>query len=309
MKKVLIAVCLLFSCIVAHAQRDLMLSQQFFSRLNFNPAATGNSDDIDLFLLGRWQWTNVKDSPKSGVFNMSDYVEKIRSGLGFTMTYDDLGVSNSTYICKAAYAYHVNLNESMLLSMGLSAGALYHHWAGTEHKLLDPEEFGQATFPNEDTHVYPDFDLGFELATPKIMFGGSVSHITYNEEDVSTAKPGRQFYAYVRGLIGVGENLDLAPAFVYTHRNKVDRLELNCTAFINRMFWGGITYRPDIHAGFSSNDVTFTVGVDYNKFRFGYAFEWGLGDVSKVSSNSHELLLSYRIAKARKEKYVRFMED
>ena len=310
MKKFFIAVCLLVSCVAANAQRDLMLSQQFFSRLNFNPAATGNSDDIDLFLLGRWQWTNVEDSPKSGIFNVSDYVDDIRSGLGFTMTYDDLGISNRTYIAKAAYAYHVNLNESMLLSMGLSAGVLYHYWSGANHTLIDPEEYGSAQFPAEaDKHVYPDFDLGFELCTPKLMFGGSVAHLIYNEEDVTTAKPGRQFYTYVRGLFGVGESIDLAPAFVYTHRNKVDKLELNCTAFINRMFWGGVTYRPDVHAKWSSNDLTFNVGIEYKKFRFGYAFEWGLGDVSELSNNSHEILLSYRITKARKEKYVRFMED
>lgn len=309
MKKILIAVCLLLTSFAANAQRDLMLSQQFFSRLNFNPAATGNSDDIDMFLIGRWQWTNVEDCPKSGVFNISDYVDGIRSGLGFTMTYDDLGISNRTYIAKAAYAYHVNLNESMLLSMGLSAGMLYHRWAGSEHILAEPEEYGMSSFPENDIHTYPDMDLGFELAMPKLMFGGSVSHLLFNEEDVTTGKPGRTFYSYVRSLFPVGETIDLAPAFVYTHRNKVDRLELNCQLFYNRMFWGGITYRPDVHAGWSSNDVTFNVGIEYNKFRFGYAFEWGLGDVGKLSNNSHEILLSLRLPKNKKEKYVRFLED
>ena len=309
MKKLFIAVCLLLSSVAANAQRDLMLSQQFFSRLNVNPAATGNSDDIDLFMLGRWQWTNVEDSPKSGVFNASDYFEGLRSGIGFTMMYDDLGISNRTFITKAAYAYHVNLNESLLLSMGLSAGVLYHRWAGSDHTLLDPEEYGMTTFPEDDNHVYPDFDLGFELASPKLLVGGSISHLTYNEEDVTTAKPGRHFYTYVRGLFAAGPSLDLAPAIVYVHRNKVDKIELNLTGFYARMFWGGVTYRPDIHADWSSNDLTFNLGMEYNRFRIGYAFEWGLGDVSKISNNSHELLLSYRIPKPKKEKYVRFMEN
>ena len=309
MKKIVTALCMALAVMAGHAQRDLMLSQQFFSRLNINPAATGNSDDIDLFLLGRWQWTNVEDSPKSGVLNASNYFESLRSGIGLSLMYDDIGISNRSTTAKAAYAYHVNMNESLLLSMGLSAGVFYHYWSGEDHILDNPEEKGMETFPaGAESHIYPDFDLGFEIASPKLLVGGSVSHITYNEENVSTSRPGRHFYTYVRGLFPVGMKLDLAPALVYVHRNKVDKVELNCTAFYNRMFWGGVTYRPDVNASFSSNDLTFSLGMEYGQFRFGYAFEWGLGDVGKISNNSHELLLSYRIAKKTKEKYVRFME-
>ncbi|MCQ2207921.1 MAG: PorP/SprF family type IX secretion system membrane protein [Paludibacteraceae bacterium] len=309
MKKILTAISLLAIALTANAQRDMMLSQQFFSRLNINPAATGNSDDIDLFLLGRWQWTNVEDAPKSGVLNVSDYFEGIRSGIGLSMLYDDIGISNRTYNCKAAYAYHVNLNESMLLSMGLSAGIYYHYWNPEGHRLLDPEEYGRYTFPDEvDTHLYPDFDLGFELATPKLMIGGSVSHLTNNEEDVTTGKPGRHMYSYVRGLFPIGANFDIAPALVYLHRNKVDKVELNAMLFYKGMLWGGVTYRPDVNAQWSSNDLTFQVGIDWSQFRFGYSFELGLGEVGKLSNNSHDILISWRIPKAKKEKYVRFME-
>lgn len=309
MKKILTAIGLLAMALTANAQRDLLLSQQLFSRLNLNPAATGNSDDIDLFLLGRWQWTNVADAPKSGVLNASDYFEGIRSGLGLTMLYDDIGISNKTYDCKAAYAYHVNLNESMLLSLGLSAGIFYHYWSPEEHKLQDPEEMGQQTFPNHTvTDLYPDFDLGFELATPKLMFGGSVSHLTNNEEDVTTSKAGRHMYAYTRALLPIAPKLDLAPALIYMHRNKVDKVELNVTAFYNNILWGGVTYRPDVNAQWSSNDLTFTVGYEFTQFRVGYAFELGLGEVSKLSNNSHDILVSWRIPKAKKEKYVRFLE-
>lgn len=309
MKKFLTAICVFAMALTANAQRDLMLSQQMFSRLNVNPAATGNSDDIDLFLMGRWQWTNVADAPKSGVLNASDYFESLRSGIGGSILYDDLGISNRSINAKAAYAYHVNLNESVLLSMGLSGGVFYHYWSGEDHTLIDPEEKETSKFPGgADTHIYPDFDLGVELATPKFLFGGSITHLIYNEEDVTTAKPGRHFYTYVRGLFPLGSSLDLAPAVVYVHRNKVDKVELNVTAFYNGMFWGGVTYRPDVNAGWSSNDLTFTLGMEYGQFRVGYAFELGMGDVAEISNNSHDILLSWRIPKAKKDKYVRFME-
>lgn len=64
MKKLFGFIILLFVSANVFAQRDIMLSQQFFSRLNINPSATGNTDDVDIFLLGRWQWIGLENSPK-----------------------------------------------------------------------------------------------------------------------------------------------------------------------------------------------------------------------------------------------------
>ncbi|MCQ2188448.1 MAG: PorP/SprF family type IX secretion system membrane protein [Paludibacteraceae bacterium] len=312
MKTRFLALCVaVLSTISAFAQRDLMLSQQFFSRLNFNPAATGNSDDIDFFLIGRWQWSNVEDSPKDGVFNISNYIESIRSGMGISCSYDDLGIANHTLIIKPAYAYHVNMNESMLLSMGLSFGVLYHSWDPSDHRLIDREEIGMNSFPNDAQKKFrPDMDFGMELAMPKLMFGASIVHILNNEENVTTSVPGRQFYLYTRASLYASDFLTICPAFVLAHRNKVSRAEINVQAFFNRMIWGGVTYRPDIGSGawFSSNDLTFTLGMEKNRLRVGYAFNLGLGEISKLSKQSHEVLLSYRIPK-KKAKYQRFLED
>lgn len=312
MKTRFLAICVaLFSAISAFAQRDLMLSQQFFSRLNFNPAATGNSDDIDFFLIGRLQWANVENTPKDGVFNVSNYVESIRSGFGISLSYDDLGIANHTFICKPAYAYHINMNESMLLSMGLSFGVLYHSWDPTDHRVIDPWEIGEKSFPADpQKKASPDMDFGMELATPKLMFGASIVHILNNEEKVTTSIPGRQFYLYSRATLSPSDFLSICPAIVFMHRNKVNKVELNVQAFFNRLIWGGLTYRPDVGSGawFNSNDLTFTVGMEKGRVRFGYAFNLGLGEISKLSKQSHEVLLSVRIPK-KKAKYQRFLED
>jgi type IX secretion system PorP/SprF family membrane protein len=312
MKKVILTIAVVLSSLSLFAQRDLMLSQQFFSRLNINPSATGNTDDVDIFLLGRWQWMGLENSPKSGVLNVTNYFENVRSGIGLSATYDDVGVANRTLNLKAAYAYHLNLNESILMSFGLSAGILYHYFDPSGHIWIDPEELNQETLNNGEkvSKVNPDMDFGVELAMPKFMFGASVVHLLSNEERVSTSMPGRQFNWYVRGLFSLSENFDLAPALCFTHRNSTNRAELNVMGFIKRFIWLGITYRPDLNGedSFSSNMLHFNVGVEYNMFRVGYAFELGLGDISNVSSNSSELLLSFRIAKKSK-KTVRFLED
>ncbi len=309
MKKIIGILLMIMFYIGGNAQRDLMLSQQFFSRININPAGTGNTDDVDLFLLGRWQWMGIEDSPKSGVFNASNYFDNINSGLGLSVSYDDLGISNRTLIAKAVYAYQVNLNDELLLSLGASAGILYHYFDPTQHLLADPDEIGTPTFPSEvQKKVKPEADFGIELTSPKFLFGASVTHLLNNSDNETTAVPGRHFYFYARGLFNLSETLDIAPAIVYMHKSKVDRLELNAMLFYDKMLWGGITYRPDINAGFSSNVVNFIIGIEYQDFRFGYAFEWGLGAVNKLSGNCSELLLSYRIPKKMKNDYTRFVE-
>lgn len=314
MKKYLVILVMSLLGVNAFAQRDLMLSQQFFSRLNINPSATGNTDDVDIFLIGRYQWAGVTNSPKSGVMNLSNYFEKVRSGIGFTFSYDDLGVANRTMNFKAAYAYHVNLNESMLMSFGLSAGILYHYFDPAQNIYLDPEELEKETlnFGEKVTKVSPDMDFGVELAMPKLLVGASVNHLLYNEDQVTTSRPGRQFNVYVRGLFSPSENIDLAPAIVYVHRNQMQRAELNFLVFIKRFLWVGATYRPDLSGVdlFSSNVVQLCAGFEYKKFRLGYSFDLSLGDVAKsVGKTSHELMISWRIPKSTKGGGARFLED
>lgn len=314
MKKYLVILVMSLLGVNAFAQRDLMLSQQFFSRLNINPSATGNTDDIDLFLIGRYQWAKATNGPKSGVFNLSNYFESARSGIGFTLSYDDLGYANRTMDIKAAYAYHVNLNESMLMSFGLSAGILYHYFDPAKNIFLDPEELERETlnFGEKLTKVNPDMDFGVELAMPKLLVGASVNHILYNEDQVTTSRPGRQFNVYVRALLSPSEKIDLAPALVYVHRNQMQRMELNFLLFYKRFLWFGLTYRPDLSGVdlFCSNVIQFCAGFEYKKFRLGYSFDLGLGDIAKsISRDANEIMLSWRIPKTTKGGGARFLED
>ena len=53
--KLLTILLALISGFNTYAQQDLMVSQQIFSRMNINPAGTGNIERFDAFLLGRLQ--------------------------------------------------------------------------------------------------------------------------------------------------------------------------------------------------------------------------------------------------------------
>jgi type IX secretion system PorP/SprF family membrane protein len=295
-RKIILVFFSLAYSLLALSQQDLLLSQQFFSRINKNPAGTGNSDDIELFMLGRMQWIGVDNSPRTFLLNATSYFEKAKSGVGLSVSFDKIGVGHSSTNAKAAYAFHVDLNEKWVLSMGLSAGAYFGYFDPDAHQLREEEEFLSETFPQQkETNVSPDFDLGFELTSLNWLFGFSCTHITNNVS--TTFEAARHFYAYTRGFFPVSGQWDLAPALVYMHRNKTDVMELSVMGFYNRLLWGGITWRPDLHSCANPSMMVFTLGLEWNKIRFGYSYDLNLGKLNKLPSNTHEILLSIAIGK------------
>ena len=200
-----------------YSQQDLLLSQQFFSRINKNPAGVGNVSDIDFFLLGRYQYINVKDSPKSMVFNVQTFQDNLNSGFGFSLSYDNVGIAKSTTNAKLAYGYSIKLNEDIRLTLGVSAGVQYGYFNADNYTLEDESERFDGDFPTgKETKLKPDFDFGFELATSRFLLGASITHLTNNES--STLVAGRHFYAYTRYMFTLSDAFDLAPALVYMHK-------------------------------------------------------------------------------------------
>ena len=295
MKKILILISSLFLALCASAQQDLMLSQQFFSRINKNPAGIGNIADIDIFMLGRYQWCNMKDSPKSGVLNAQTFKDDLHSGFGVSMSYDNIGVAKSMFNPKLVYAYQLTLADEMVVSLCLSAGVQYGYFNGAEYILEDPTEaYVDGDFPlDKQTKFSPDFDFGFEFITPRILAGASVTHL--QEGEATTLKNSRHFYVYGRYIFTINDKWDLAPMVTWMNKEKVNVAELNVTGFFNRMFWGGLTYHPDLIDGLGTNPLAVSAGLEFQNFRIGYTFDYNFGKVAKYSGQAHEIYLSYSL--------------
>ena len=279
-----------------NAQQDLMLSQEIFSRVNKNPAATGNTNDVDIFLHGRIQWANVDNSPKTTVLNVTNYVDKIKSGLGFTFSYDHIGVGHNTTNMKLVYAYQLDVTEKYVLSMGLGAGINIGGFDYTANTLVDDIERGRETFPDEkEVKVTPDFDFGVEFSHWMWTVGASLTHLQNGES--TTFKSGRHLYIYGTSLLPLSEKWDLSPTLVYMHHDKTNTMEIGCLVFYNRLFWGGLSWRPDFHDKLNPSMMVVSLGFEWRKFRFGYSYDWGMGKNELMPSNTHEIILSYGITK------------
>ena len=300
-KNILYSLFTVLGVCTASAQQDLMLSQEIFSRVNKNPAATGNTNDVDIFLHGRLQWAGVDNGPRTGVLNVTNYVDKIKSGMGFTCAYDKMGVAHSTTNMKLVYAYQLDLSDKYVLSLGVGAGINIGYFDLYQNTVDDYSEVGTSTLLGDnETEVSPDFDFGAELSNPYWTLGASITHLTKNE--MTTFESERHYYLYGTSLIPLCPKWDLAPTVSYMHRNKTNVMEIGSLAFYDRFLWGGITLRPDLNEGFNPSMLIMTLGVEWNKFRFGYSYDLGLGSNERIGASTHEVILSYGIDKTKWKK-------
>ncbi len=287
-------ICLLLLVVsaCAYGQSDLFLTQQWFSRVNFNPAATGNSNNVDIFLLNRQQWAGFENAPQTSVLNAHNYFSSIHSGLGLSVMYDRLGVSHKTVDAVLAYAYHFNLGEEVLLSLGLSGGIINYSWDPYQNTFPDGNANDSELPTERESWLNPDFDAGVELNTYGLTVGASATHINGKSPDNSiTGKPSREYYGYLRYRFALTKTVEMAPGVMYRNANRNNFFDFNLTAFLMKKYWLGVSFRPD-------NAFAAMLGLEIGMFRIGYAYDRSVGQTASLAANTHEIMLAIRIRKA-----------
>lgn len=286
---------------VAYGQSDIFLTQQWLSRINMNPAATGKSNNVDVFMLNRQQWVGFDNAPKTSVLNAHSYFNTIQSGLGLSLIFDKLGMSYQTVDAVFSYAYHIDLTEEILLSMGLSGGLFNSHWDPKKNRFSQ-EDDPELTI-NRSKQTSADFDAGFELTGYGAIFGASITHLTSSSpQKTNTGKPAREFYVYSRYQWSVDRNIDIAPGIMYRIGNHSHFFDINVTGYYLKKYWAGLSFRP-------TNSVALMLGGEYGMFRAGYSYDRSIGAVSSLAANTHEIMLSVRIQKPQQSrKTTRFLD-
>jgi type IX secretion system PorP/SprF family membrane protein len=287
----------------ARAQNDVLLTQQWLSRINQNPSATGNSNNIDIFVLARRQWAGFENAPETGVVNIHSYFHRIRSGLGLTATYDKLGVANQSINAKLAYAYHVNLGEKWLLSLGLSGGILQQSYNPQKHFVLD--EIDDSFLMDKTSELSPDVDFGIELNSRRFQFGASATHLMTMPNKQTSLKRGQQYHAYASYKQPLGSSFELVLGGRGTNFDTDLFYDINLTGILLKNYWLGVAFRPN-------NAVAGMIGLQIAFLRLGYSYDYGLGPVRNLSQTSHEIMVSLKIAQPKKvvrTKSPRFIDE
>ena len=320
MKRFLSVIAILLAGTSLFAQGDFKLSEQMFSRINQNPAAIGNNEKIQLFTATRLQWASrgLEVTPTSALLNGHAYFESLKSGFGISFIYDELGLANQTIDAKICYAYNIDLSETMLLSLGLSAGVINKRFDPKRHIWKDPSDPAIPTEVVTTTNF--DIDFGLEWSWKYLLVGFSMTHMRNIAREVSTTVAPPHINAYIRGNIYLPKNFSLVPAAAFQNIGALSNktadgalgqgieqdniLDVSLTAMYKGKYWFGVGYRGG-YTGvggypFSSDMLSFMIGFEWHWLRLGYCYDMSVGkNLRQFSSNTHEITLSFIIPKTK----------
>lgn len=287
----------LFSPILLFGQNDIQLSQQFLSRTNYNPAATGASNYMNVYLLARQQFIGFKDAPSTQVLNAHNYFDQINSGMGLVVINDKMGVLNS-FNAKVGYAYHIHFENTSYLSMGINAGILYKGLSG-EFIAESPNDDLILEYQRERSGINPDFDFGLEYNTEAFQIGASVTHLNVPSINIDNFRSGRHYYFHTKYTFKLDYNAEwkLVPHLVANMSSwPIGSFELNTMAYYKSRFWFGASMRTSDEFKFES--LIGIVGLFVTDFiRLGYSYDYNLSNIRKYSGGSHEIMLSVRLGR------------
>ncbi|MBO4371111.1 MAG: PorP/SprF family type IX secretion system membrane protein [Paludibacteraceae bacterium] len=307
-KFIIAAVAMVALACNVQAQNDFSLAEQLYSRIAINPAGTGNSSNVNIFSLNRFQYAGMtgEGAPFTTLLNVQTYFEKAKSGLGFSFSYDNSGVAYTQMKANISYAYQLNFGKGNLFSFGLGLGYANKMFDPTRHILEDESERSDLNWGDEVMQGhYFDANFGIEYSNKYFLIGASVTHIPgYFIKDPTTLNYLPNYYAYMRGYIPCGEKFKLSPAVLYYYTGNLPKstseasetltasgahvVDASLTGFIGKYFWIGLGYRTET--------TTYAMfGLEWNWLRVGYSCDLNLGKLNNISWTSHEVMLSFSI--------------
>lgn len=267
-----------------------IFNQQWYSRVNRNPAAAASgSETLNLSMFYNAQWVGVDGAPVAALVNADAYFGKIKTGLGLSIAYDEIGKSKSNFNMLISYAYRVDLNEELKLSLGVAGGLVNMNNDPSKNNFGDNNDL---SIPTHKINEYsPDFNVGAEVSFKEFKAGFSMTHLLYGDAgEYDKPRLPRELYGYAQYTISLPESLGLMPqlAWYYSPAYGENVFELGAVGSYHNYITAGINWKVN-------NSMAFMAGLEFSGLQLGYAYQLSIGEVSDLAKNSHELMLRIKI--------------
>ena len=305
---VIIAFMLLMTTALQVKGQDPEFSQFYANPLYLNPAFTGTSEYQRVVANYRNQWPNQGNTFVTYNFTWDQFVSSIRSGIGVKLMYDrELnGVVNSINT-SFLYSYHIKVNDRLFYTMALEAGFIYKQF--NTSGLIFPGMIDQGTgtitgtypLPFEDGQkIFPDFSFGMAGQLDDVYFGVALHHLTQPDQSIIegdqvgrlplkiTLHAGTKSHQFHRGLLS--REFTLSPNIIYRQQGSFK--QINAGIYMKEDWLAfGLWYRNNL--SLRPDALIAMIGIQKDKFQFGYSFDFSLSNVSAYSYGSHEISLTF----------------
>jgi type IX secretion system PorP/SprF family membrane protein len=310
--KKLVFIFLLFLIVSTTFGQQLPLySQYLYNKFLINPAVAGSDGYTSVNLTAREQWVGYYGAPRTFSFSMQTRILKKsfilkktsvrrrvyrpksdgKVGLGGYIFSDKNGLVQRNGF-QLSYAYHMWIQNSTQLSMGLAATGYHYKINEEEINFEDPNE----PWLNNDLRrgiFVPDVSFGVYLLNAKYslgfsadqLFGASakIGNYAYNNYKMS-----RQFYLFGSYNFSSGSYVEIQPSFIFLMSEQLKpQADIGVTYIYNNEFWAGLAFR-------TSGAIIANVGVKYENIFIGYAFDFTLQEIQRITYGTHEITFALK---------------
>ncbi|MBI9052170.1 MAG: type IX secretion system membrane protein PorP/SprF [Bacteroidales bacterium] len=311
MKKILtILSILLLTVCIAKSQQEPVFSQYTMNQFLINPAFAGSEGYTSFNLTARQQWLGFEGAPMtqaiSGQTRISktSYVSKSRSvkkrikkrrpsgkiGIGGYLYNDQNGPIGRTGL-EISYAYHLFVNDGQL-SLGLSLSA-YQFRVNTAD-LVGVDEADPLLGSARESMFIPDGSVGVYYTFLPFYIGLSAKNLFQasvkfgSDNSFGDYQQLRHYYLTTGYKYDMGNDFEIEPS-ILLKTTELFNLQADVTlkGYYKRDYWLGFSYR-------TGNAFITMVGVKVDRLYFGYAFDYSLNDIQRISYGSHEIMIGLK---------------
>jgi type IX secretion system PorP/SprF family membrane protein len=310
----------------ALAQQVPMYSQYIMNGFLINPSFAGRDGYTTVNLTIREQWIGMSGAPSTYAASFqtrllkNSYISKSTSvkkkvvkptkggkvGLGGYLFSDYNGIMRRTGF-QALYAYHISMGRTDGVPNNLAFGLAmtgYQYAVNTEGLIYEPNDPFLNSF---DRSVFiTDFNFGASFTTTKYYVGFAMTNLlrgTLIFGDTSKVEGNELGHFFLTGGMKFPINGDwtIEPSGFIKSSDmffNTIQMDLSARAYYKEDYWAGLSWR-------TGDAIILMLGLKYDRYRFGYAFDFTLTDIRTQSFGTHEISLAVKFGEsARRYRWI-----
>lgn len=292
------------------SQQSPSYSQYTFNKFLLNPAAAGYEGYTTISLVAREQWVGFPGTPKTHALSIdsrllrNSFITKNASvrkkrrmssrsgrvGWAANVFNDHTDLLDRTGL-EGTYSYHLSLPNSQL-SFGLS-GVFYQFKLSKNQVVLSDEQYDPIVDGVKGTLYIPDANFGVFYAAKDYYGGFSIKQIFQSSlqfgDKGSSEYRYKRHYNFMGGYIyNLNDNFTLEPSFLLKIPTASKaQFELNTKVYYRQNYWAGLAYR-------TGKTMIFFFGLNYDKYYFGYAFDYNFNQLMSQTFGTHEFMAAMK---------------
>jgi len=312
LKRILIIQVIIFTALLKVTGQQLPLySQYLYNKFLIDPAVAGSDGYTSFNLTAREQWVGYYGAPRTYSFSWQTrflkrghIIKQVsprrqvfrpksdgKVGVGGFIFSDKNGLVRRTGF-QATYAYHTWVQQATQLSMGLAVTGYHFKIDERDLNFEDPDEPWLNNELRKGVFI-PDASFGLYILNSRFSFGFSADQLfgaraKIGNDAYKKLQVSRHYYLFGSYTFTDMRYHEFQPSFLLKMSEQfMPQVDVGVTYTYNQSVWGGLAYR-------TNNSIIAHIGAKYQNIWIGYAFDFSMQEIQRLTYGSHELSVALK---------------